>query len=135
MLRRYQNEGMLLLALFLLVSALLYRNFHYVKLQKSSEEAIEMTSKIEDIATMKKLWRKNITIPKKLQTIKTYLPAIKVKTLKIEKKKAHILLERLSGNELNEVMGKYIASIPVQILEVSIQRTGANYRLELLCKW
>ncbi len=135
MLRRYQNEGFILLALLLLAAALLYRNHQLSALQKSSAEAAEMTSKIEDIATMKKLWQNNSRVPQKLHEIKTYLPAIKIKTLAIEKKKAHLLLEGLNGNELNRITGKYIASIPVQITEMSIQRDGLYYRLELRCKW
>lgn len=135
MLRRYQNEGMILLAFLLLVGALLYRNYQLSKLQESSIEATQMASKIEDIATMKNLWQKNSRIPQKLHEIKTYLPAIKIKILKVEKQKAHILLEGLNGNELNRVTGKYIASIPVQITEMSIGRDGLYYRLELRCKW
>lgn len=135
MLRRYQNESIVLLTLLLLVAALFYKNYHFSKFQKSSTEAVEMASKIEDIATMKKLWGKNSAIPKKLDKIKTYLPSIKIKTLKIEKKKAHILLEGLNGNELNRVTGKYIADIPVQITEMSMRRDGEYYRLELQCIW
>ncbi len=135
MLRRYQNEGMILLALLLLFAAVLYRSYQHNSLQKSSAKATEMVSKIEDVATMKKLWQKNSAIPQKLQAIKSYLPAAKVKTLQIEKKKAQILLEGLDGNELNSVTGKYLASIPVQITEMSIRRDGEYYRLELQCKW
>ena len=135
MLRRYQNEGMILLALLLLVGAMLYKSYQHTKLQTSSVEATAMISKIEDIATMKKLWQKNSTVATKLNAIKTYLPAIKIKTLQVEKKKAHILLEGLNGNELNSVAGKYLASIPVQIVEMSIGRDGEYYRLELQCKW
>lgn len=135
MLRRYQNEGMILLALLLLFSAVLYRGHQHSKLQESSAKATIMASKIEDVATLKKLWKKNSAVPKKLQSIKAYLAPAKVKRLEIKKKKAHILLERLDGNELNNVVGKYIASIPVQITEMSIRRDGEYYRLELQCKW
>ena len=135
MLRRYQNEGIILLALLLLFAAVLYRGHQHSSLQESSAKATAMVSKIEDVATMKKLWQKNSTISQKLQAIRSYLPAAKVKTLQIEKKKAHILLEGLDGNELNKVAGKYLASIPVQIIEMSIRRDGEYYRLELQCKW
>lgn len=135
MFRRYQNESMILLALLLLIAALLYRNYYATRLQKSSLKAIETIAKIEDVAMMKKLWEKSSSIPQKLHGIKTYLPAIKIKTLQIEKKKAHLLLEGLNGNELNRITGKFIASIPVQITEMSIRRDGLYYRLELRCKW
>jgi len=135
MLRRYQNEGMILIALLLLLAALFYRSHQHSKLETSSRAAAEMIAKIEDVATMKKLWQKNSSVPKKLAAIKSYLPAVKIKTLQIEKNKAHILLDGLTGNELNSVTGKYIASIPVQIMEMSVERDGEYYRLELTCKW
>ncbi len=135
MLRRYQNEGMILIALLLLLAALFYKSHQHSKLETSSMAAAEMVSKIEDVATMKKLWQKNSTVPQKLTAIKSYLPAVKIKTLQIEKNKAHLLLDGLTGNELNSVTGKYIASIPVQIMEMSVQRDGEYYRLELRCKW
>jgi len=135
MLRRYQNEGMILLALLLLIAAIFYKSYRQSMLQTSSVEATEMVSKIEDIATMKKLWQKNSAVAKKLNAIKTYLPATKIKTFQVGKKKAHLLLEGLNGNELNNVTGKYLASVPVQIVEMSIHRDGEYYRLELQCKW
>lgn len=135
MLRRYQNESMILLALLLLIAALLYKNYYATRLQRGSLKATETIAKIEDVATMKKLWEKSSNVPQKLHGIKTYLPAIKIKTLQIEKKKAQLLLEGLNGNELNRITGKFIASIPVQITEMLIRRDGPYYRLELRCKW
>jgi hypothetical protein len=59
----------------------------------------------------------------------------KVQKIKIEKNKAHIILENLTGSELNKVVGKQFASIPIQITELTIARDGEKYRLELKCKW
>ena len=135
MLRRYQNEAMILLALLLLVGAILFKTYRHKALETQSVGAAELISQMEDIATMKKLWVKNKKIPKKLASIKSSLGDTKIKTFNIEKKKAHILLENLNGSQLNAIVGKQLASIPIQIVEMSIERSGENYRLELRCKW
>jgi len=135
MLRRYQNELMVLAALLLLTAAVMFKTYRYRMLQTKSAAVEEMVTKIEDIATMKKLWSKNKTVSQKLGSIKNILKHTQIKTFQIEKKKAHIILENLNGSELNRISGKYLASIPVQITEISIVRNGAHYRLELRCKW
>lgn len=133
--RRYQNEGMIAIALLLLLCAVLFKSYRYNTLQASSKEASQMASRIEDIATMKKLWNKNKTIPEKLESLKRYVGGTKIKQFEVKKKKAHIVLQSLNGSQLNSVTGKYLASIPVQIIQMNIQRDGDNYGLELRCKW
>ncbi len=135
MLRRYQNEAMILLALLLLIGAVLFKSYRYKALESQGTEAAQLISQMEDIATMKKLWVKNKKIPQKLASIKSTLGNTKIKTFEVEKKKAHILLENLNGSQLNAIVGKQLASIPIQIVEMSIDRSGENYRLELRCKW
>jgi len=41
----------------------------------------------------------------------------------------------LSGSQLNVVVGKYIASTPVQIESLQIKRDNDTYGLELKCNW
>ena len=45
------------------------------------------------------------------------------------------MLEELTANELNKITGKSLASIAIQITELSIVRNDKSYRLELKCKW
>jgi len=133
--RRYQNELMILIALLLLAGAVLFKTYQHTALEKQDAEAAKMVSQIEDIATMQKLWLKNKTIPQKLIALKHTLGKAKIKTFELKKKKAHILLENLHGSELNKIVGKQLASIPIQIEEMTIERSGETYRLELRCKW
>ncbi|NKQ40581.1 MAG: hypothetical protein HF962_03325 [Sulfurovum sp.] len=135
MLRRYQNEAMLLVALLLLLGAMIFKTYSHSQLETKSLEASKTTSKIEDIATMKKLWQNNKEIPQKLKSIKSTVGASKINKFKIEKKKADIILVNLNGTQLNKIIGKQLASIPIQIVNMSVERSGESYRLELLCKW
>ena len=134
-LRRYQNELMIVLALLLLLGAVIFKFSSSTTLENKSAEATESISRMEDIDTMKKLWDKNKAISQKLALIEKQLGSSKATTFEVKKKKAHIILENLNGTELNKVVSKQIASIPVQIQEIVIDRSGENYRLELRCKW
>lgn len=135
MLARYYKEAILLFAAVLLAGAVMFRTSTSSKLSNETKVAEEMASKTEDIAIMEKLWKKNKAIPRKLEKIKKEFSSSKVKIFKVDKKKAHILLENINGTELNNVVGKYIASIAIQITEISIERSGKNYKMELQCKW
>jgi len=135
MFRKYQNEMIVLFTVLLLLGAVVFQYISYGALQKKSTESVALISQFEDIATMKKLWGKNKTRARVLGNIQKTLTKEKVKKFKIEKSKAHIILENLTGSELNKVVGKQFASIPVQITELAIVRNGEKYRLELKCKW
>jgi hypothetical protein len=135
MFRKYQNELIVLFAALLLLGAVLFQYTSYRTLQKKSTESVALISQFQDIATMKKLWGKNKTRARVLGNIQKTLAKEKVQKFKIEKNKAHIVLENLTGSELNKVVGKQFASIPVQITELDITRNGEKYRLELKCKW
>ncbi len=135
MIRRYQNEIILALSLLLLLIAIMYRSYSHSTLISKNRMAEEFSVKIEDIATMKKLWQDTKNIPKKLEEIKGTLSPSQIEKFKIDKKKAEIILMNLTGSQLNKITGKQIASVPVQIDEMSIDRNGDNYRLELKCKW
>jgi len=133
--RRYQNEIMIGLALLLLLGSVLFKMSMCSALETESKASTELATKIEDIAIMKKLWKDDKNIRKKIKVIESSIGKSKVSKFQLDKKKAHIILENLNANELNEITGKKLASIAVQIVELSIQRENKNYRLELRCKW
>jgi len=137
MLRKYQNELLVLLALLLLTAAIIFKSYGYRIFQVEYKSAEEMISKIEDIARLKKLWYKNQMIIPQLTKLKNMVAnsKAKIKEFKIEKKKAYIVLENLNGNMLNKIVGKYLASTPIQITEMLIIRQNEYYRLEVQCKW
>jgi len=135
MLQRYQNELLVLFALLVLLGAWLFQYNSHVVLAQKSIASTQVIAKLEDVATMKKLWGKNKKHSRSLEAIQRSLSKEKVKKFEIKKNKAHIILQNLNGTELNKIVGKQIASIPLQIIELSIDRNGDMYTLELRCKW
>lgn len=135
MLHKYQNELMIGVMALVLLGAIMFKTSQHTELQDRSVSTQKLASRIEDIAIMNKLWKKDRSISRKLKMIKQTLSTNKVKKFKIDKKKADIVLENLNASELNNITGKSIASLSVQIIELSIQRNDKSYRLELRCKW
>lgn len=135
MLHKYQNELMIGVMALVLLGAIMFKTSQHTELQDRSVSTQKLASRIEDIAIMNKLWKKDRSISRKLKMIKQTLSTNKVKKFKIDKKKADIVLENLNASELNNITGKSIASLAVQIIELSIQRNDKSYRLELRCKW
>lgn len=132
---RYKNELMIGASLLLLIGSVVFKASKHSEYELQSISSVALVTKIEDIATMKKVWKSDKSISKKVKSIQNTLDSSKVNKFKVDKKKAHIILENLNANELNQITGKKLASIAVQIVELSIQRDNENYRLELRCKW
>ncbi len=132
---RYKNELMIGVTLLLLIGAVAFKISKHSEYEIQSISSGELVTKIEDIATMKKVWKEDKSISKKVKSIQSSLDSSKVTKFQVDKKKAHIILENLNANELNQITGKKLASIALQIVELSIQRDNENYRLELRCKW
>jgi len=131
----YKNEILIAVSLLVLMGSVAFKLSSQTKLETRGVSAGELAGKIEDISIMQKLWKKNKSIPKSIQAIQSSIDAAKIKKFKVDKKKAHIVLENLTANELNRITGKSLASIPIQIAELSIIRDDKSYRLELRCKW
>ena len=135
MLQKYQNELIVLFVFLLLTSAIVFKVYQEKQLEVTSIDARQQIAKMQDIATMKKIWEKNKTIFKRLSAIKKSLRKETIERFKLDKRKADIVLINLNGSELNRVVGKHIASVAVQIIELSVARSGDKYRLEIQCKW
>jgi len=131
----YKNEIMIALAALELAGSMMFRASNQAQLESRSSSVESLAGKIEDISILQKLWKKNKSIPQGMKTIQNSLVASKVKKFKVDKKKAHIVLEELTAKELNSITGKSLASMAVQITELSIVRNDKSYRLELKCKW
>ena len=135
MLKRYQNELILLISIAAVMISISYKNSSMHKLQIESTNTEKLIAQMDDIVTMKRLWKKNKSIPSKLEAIKSSLTDENINRFKVEKRKAHIILQRLNSTTLNNIVGKKIASVPMQITLIDITREGDTYRLELKCKW
>ncbi len=135
MIRKYQNELILLAALLFLVGSFIFELTQQHKLDSAQKTAAVSISRLEDTAILKKLWVNNKTIASRLQSIKNYVGSSKVEKFKLNRTHADIVLTGLSGSQLNVVVGKYIASTPVQIESLQIKRDNDTYGLELKCNW
>jgi len=135
MLKRYQNELIVLIAIAVVMMSISYKNSSMLELQSESTSTEKLIAQMDDIVTMKRLWKKNKSIPSKLEAIKSSLADENINRFKVEKKKAHIILQKLDSTKLNNIVGKKIASVPMQITLIDITREGDAYRLELKCKW
>jgi len=135
MLKRYQNEFIVLLTIVILALSISYKNSSMENLQTLWGSSDKLIAQMDDIVTMKKLWKRNKTIPTKLEKIKNSLDNKNIDRFKIDKSKAHIVLKGLNSTKLNNIVGKQIASVPMQITLISIIRNDDTYGLELKCKW
>jgi len=135
MLKRYQNELIVLMLVAIVMMSISYKNSSMAELHSESISTEKLIAQMDDIVTMKRLWKKNKTIPSKLESIKSSLSDENIDKFKVDKRKAHILLQKLNSTKLNNIVGKKIASVPMQITMIDITREGDIYRLELKCKW
>lgn len=134
MLNKYRNEAIIVVSAILLLIAILYSSSMYALYSSKSDEVGSQLSKIKDISVMQKLW-KDKNIPKKLENIKAEVEASKIVKFDIQGNKAHIVINDLSGNELNKIVTNDIAKIAVQIVDLSINRSEDKYKLEAHCIW
>ena len=134
MFNKYRNEVIIIISAILLLIALLYSSSTYSLFASKGDEVSSSLAKKKDISTMSKLWQDK-KIPEKLKAIENKVPKSKVGTLDIKRTSAHIILDGLTGNELNDIVSKDITSIGVQIIDIAIDRDGDKYKLEVNCKW
>jgi len=134
MFNKYRNEVIIIASAILLLIALLYSSSTYALFASKGDEVSSILTKKKDISTMNKLWQDK-KIPKKLKAIEEKVPESKVSTFDIKRKSAHIVLDGLTGNELNDIVSKDIASIGIQIIDIAIDRDADKYKLEVNCKW
>ncbi len=134
MLNKYRNEVTIAISSVILLLVLLYSSSTYTLFASRGDEVSAKLAKKQDISTMSKLWQDK-KIPEKLKVIQERLDASKIDTFDINRKSAHIILGDLTGNELNDIVSKNIASVGVQIIDLAIDRDVDKYKLEVNCKW
>ncbi len=133
--RKYQNEILVLFAVVFLIASVIFEKHEQNRLNTVHNTTENRISKLEDTARLKKLWLGNKTILRRLKLMNNFVGEKKVKHFEHKRDHADIVLDSLSSNELNAVLGKYIASTPMQIETLSVKRNGRKYGLELKCGW
>ena len=134
MLNKYRNEVIIIVSAILLLIAILYDGSTYAMFASRSDEVSSTLAKKRDISTMNKLWQDK-KIAEKLKRVESEVPKSKINTFEIKRKSAHMILDGLTGNELNNIVSKDIASVGVQIIDMAVDRNGDKYKLEVNCKW
>jgi hypothetical protein len=133
MIRKYQNELIVAVALVFLLAGFLYERGMERKLQASLTRNRSAALQITETQILQKVWSTK-GIKQKLSVLHRQLPAAKIKTFRQDKQKLSAEFWRLNGKELN-ALATYIASLPVQIQEMTISRDGKHYNLRCVCSW
>lgn len=130
--KRYQNELIVLSALFVLFFAYVYKYTNTQAQVTGATKSQQAVHEFKEAVALKKIWADK-NIDKKVATLKTIVPSSKV-TWKKEKQKATASYKGLNASELNTLTGK-ILNIPVEISLLNIDKIGKDYNVELTCKW
>ena len=133
MIRKYQNEGIVLLALLLFVGGFLYQRGMERKLDVSLERSKTAATEITQVKTLQKVWAPK-GLKRKAASLRGSVISSKVKTFSLEKNKLNAHFIQLSGKELNALATK-IASLPVRIQRFAVTRLGTQYALRCSCTW
>jgi len=130
--KRYINEILVALSLLLLIGAYFYKN-HQVSTQTEQVTEVKRSlSELKEVVALKKIWGDK-KIGKKVESLKTIVPASKVKWSK-KQNKITATYKNLSPNELNKLITK-ILNTPVVIRLLDIIKIDETYNVEFKCKW
>ena len=131
-LKRYQNELIVLLALFLMFGAYLYKNGQISSQSKYANNTKQVINDFKEIVSLKKVWADKKT-SKKVEKLKALIPEYKVKWSN-RSKKLTATYKGLTSAELNKLVTK-ILGLAVEIKKLEIQKIGSSYDVEFKCKW
>ena len=133
-LQRYKNELILLLTLLFVLATFIYKVSAHTYVKENQIKINQEITQITNIVNLKKQWGGK-GISKKVQSLKTLVPASKVKSFKKSSKKLLASYKGLTTNELNKLTNKLL-NIAVQINQLKIQKNSKNnYVMEFICKW
>ena len=130
---RYRNEAMVGAALLALIFAYLFKNVsksHFDETRASVNRSVE---EIEEAKALKSLWHVG-NMKKRLEKLKAAVPASRLSTFKMQRRKVTMVLKDLKASELNRFMNR-MASMPIRIKKLSIECKNDRFSLECLCKW
>jgi len=133
MIRKYQNEGIILLSLLLFIGGFLYQRGMERKLDVSLERSKTVTVEITKAKTLQKVWTSK-GLKQKVASLQRGVVSSKVKMFNLEKNKLNTHFIQLTGKELNTIAAR-IASLSVHIQAFAVTRLGAQYALRCSCTW
>lgn len=130
--RQYQNEFIVLLGLFLMLLAFLYKNTQISSGAQKTASIIQSSNELKEIASLKKIWAHE-NIEKKVDNLGKLIPPAK-SMWKKEKKKLSASYKGLSAAELNNLINK-VLNLATQVKLLEIKKVGSLYNVEYQCKW
>ena len=133
MMRKYQNELIVLLALAVLLGGFLYQRSMSRKLDDSLARSKSAARQITEAKILQKVWSSK-GLKKKIAALKNAVSAGKVKSFDQNKKKLVASFAGLTGQELN-TLSTELASLPVHIQEFAVTRSGTQYDVRYTCTW
>ncbi len=133
-LQRYKNEIILLLALFFVIGAFLYKVNASSYVEENKAHIQQQIAEITAINKYKNQWDGK-SMPNKVKALKTVVDASKVKSFSKKSKKLVASYVNLTANDLNKINNKLI-NMPVQIIKLQVTERSKNiYSMEFTCKW
>ena len=133
MMRKYQNELIVLGALLFALAGYLYQSTSRAQLAASLAESGTASRQVTETQTLEKVWSTK-GLKKKVDALRSTLPKAKIQTFELGKQKLSAHFTGLTSQELNGITSQ-IASLPVHIESMQIARSGNTYTVECQCRW
>jgi len=130
---KYRNEWILLAALALLIGGLVYRYTMQSRLEQTVTQAAQTRQQVEEIQTLKKVWSTQ-GLKEKVAKLRSVVPASSVRSFQQKKQELNAEWGGLSGQQLNAVTTR-VASLPLRIETMTIERSGDKYTVRCRCTW
>jgi len=131
-LKRYQNELIVLVAFLLMFLAYLYKHNQISSQAEYVNTVQHSVEELKEVVALKKIWADKKT-SKKVAKLEKLIPSSKMRWSK-KSKKVTASYKGLTSSELNKLITK-ILNLPVIIRQLYIQKTGLLYKVEFKCKW
>ena len=130
--KTYKYELLVGLSIVLMFMAFGYKTTKVSANENSTSTTGVSLYELERIVALKKVWG-NKKIAKKVDKLKTLVPASKVKWRKKSKK----LTASFSGLDEREVnkLSSSILNLAVEIQKLELIKVGTSYNVEFTCKW
>ncbi len=130
--KQYQNELIVLATFVLMLLTYMYKSNQASTQIAQAQTVKHSLEEIKEVIDLRKVWADK-KISKKVNKLKTIVPASKLKWSK-KGKKVTATYAGLSSNELNKLISK-ILNMPVEIRLLDIKKQGSTYNVEFKCKW
>jgi len=131
--KRYQNELIVSITILLMMSAYIYKSTNIEKIESAEVSLAKATTEASEIISLQKQWN-DPKLSKRILKLKESIPAQKIKSFVVKRKKLTASFQNLTSKEMNKIVIK-LENIAVQIIKLQIKREDKEYKMEIKCKW